>query len=568
MALSSLQSHELLKLINEKVRGKRSQNSYSPLEDYNISTSTLRRYIKEMRLVEVKADTKSTARQEAHTDLRNFMALSAVLNVLYKVTSPEHVYSSDDVSIVLNGWNEKPRVLTTKEKKELLHAQHIGVSTTEATEKRHVISFNVTVGGSGDVPCIVAKIYDRRFPESMKEKPRVYNVGDNLFIMLLHSDTAETLVTSTQYKSCILPRCNSARAGALLRDLDSAQGVTSQSTVASVGKDIEAIRGSHKFMALLCDGAQPQIAAILDELYAATTSVDSTESHTLYAKYSAACSMSQQVNDVGYMHTTLHAQFKSPSFHYNDDLLEPAGTCWAQLKSKLLKHLSAASFRTYWKCLCHTADFMDKAFTRMTVKSAYRLSGVYPYNAGYILSRCPCFPGLPQDAADHVVNSIPQLADACEQHGIVPEEALAKVLEDHAACPHYAPKTKGKPLNEMVTNRQRAMVMSNANYLAALATRRAAATPATVTAAAAPATGPANANAESDTAPLPAAIRICSGPGCNATSADRTGWHKCGFPYCRQHFCPREECCAARLAHRLVCKQGKKAGAGPGTTAG
>jgi hypothetical protein len=201
MALSSLQSHELLKLINEKVRGKRSQNSYSPLEDYNISTSTLRRYIKEMRLVEVKADTKSTARQEAHTDLRNFMALSAVLSVLYKVTSHEHVYSSDDVSIVLNGWNEKPRVLTTKEKKELLHAQHIGVSTTEATEKRHVISFNVTVGGSGDVPCIVAKIYDRRFPESMKEKPRVYNVGDNLFIMLLHSDTAETLVTSTQYKA-------------------------------------------------------------------------------------------------------------------------------------------------------------------------------------------------------------------------------------------------------------------------------------------------------------------------------------------------------------------------------
>jgi hypothetical protein len=79
-----------------------------------------------------------------------------------------------------------------------------------ATEKRHVISFNVTVGGSGDVPCIVAKIYDRRFPESMKEKPRVYNVGDNLFIMLLHSDTAETLVTSTQYKSCILPRCSNA----------------------------------------------------------------------------------------------------------------------------------------------------------------------------------------------------------------------------------------------------------------------------------------------------------------------------------------------------------------------
>ena len=145
MVLSAMQPHELYRLLNAKIREKKTSNNFAPADLYQLSASTLRRYIKEMRLQEVEnADTKSTARHDAHSDdLRNFMTLSAVLQVLFRVTSEEHIYSSDDVGVVLNGWKEKPKVLTTKEVKEYLHAQHYGVSTTQPEQKRHVISYNV-----------------------------------------------------------------------------------------------------------------------------------------------------------------------------------------------------------------------------------------------------------------------------------------------------------------------------------------------------------------------------------------------------------------------------------------
>lgn len=571
-----MQPHEIFALINQKIRSKHSRNNFSPLEAFQISASTLRRYIKEMKLIEVQnADTKSEARQQAHCDLRNFMALCAVLDVLFKVTSEEHIYSSDDVSVLLNGWKDKPTVLTSKEMKDYLHAQHIGVSTTEPAQKRHVITYSVTVGGTGDVPCIVAKIVNKEFPAEMKEKPRIYDVGGNMFVMLIHGDTDDKIVTSAQYRSCIIPRCQEARKAALLRDLESAACAPSQSSVGSVGKDVERIRQDHRFMALLCDGAQPQIAAILEELNAAFSGGDSTSPDTLFAKYSAACSMSQQVNDVGYMHATLHGQFKSVSFRYGEDFSDPKGHAWSLVKRKLEKYLPEASFRAYWKCLCHTGDFMGKAFTGMTVKSAYRLAGVVPFNKGFILSRCPCFPDLTQDAAQHIVDSIPGLADQCEEHGIVPEPALAAVLAGHPGCPQYAPKTKGKPLNEMVTNRQRAMVMSNDNYLSVLAARRELSAPRTAAAGTGSSAAAGSADPTSGQGPSGSSKQThvaCRGPNCTErcekTAWEECGWEKCGFPYCRQYFCPKVECRTARTTHRADCKQAKRVESGTGPVMG
>ena len=140
------------------------------------------------------------------------------------------------------------------------------------------------------------------------------------------------------------------------------------------------------------------------------------------------------------------------------------------------------------------------------------------------------------------------------------------VLAGHAGCPHYPPKVKGKALNEMVTNRQRAMVLSNANYLAALDARKKT-IPAASTFAAASATDSATDSAGDNAAPTaalsPKAAKacVCRTNGCNEVFHGGAGWQKCGYPYCRWVYCSKPNCQQARLAHRTTCKQGQKAAA-------
>ena len=98
-----------------------------------------------MNLVEnIKGDVKAKARQKAFLNLRKPLSLCASLEVVSQEVDSELFFNSDDVSILVNGW-DKPSVITTKEAQKILNEQNISISTTEDSAKRRVIVSNFTI---------------------------------------------------------------------------------------------------------------------------------------------------------------------------------------------------------------------------------------------------------------------------------------------------------------------------------------------------------------------------------------------------------------------------------------
>jgi len=183
-------------------------------------------------------------------------------------------------------------------------------------------------------------------------------------------------------------------------------------------------------------------------------------------KYAAACSMTQSPNDQGRMHTILHKSFSQTSFRYGDIVVnDPPGKAFRELKTLLQSKLDGSSFNTVWKCIQHAQMFLNKAFTQQSVLSAFKKSGVYPYDPKIILSHCPHFQKMTQDKAEFLHSKIPELVDLCEQHGIVPEEDYDRILSQYPEVDNCPIKLTGKRLNDKVPNRQRSAILTNESFL-------------------------------------------------------------------------------------------------------
>jgi hypothetical protein len=109
-----------------KILAVKANNSY--VSDAEPPSASVLKRLKRI-FIEMKGDYKTTARSEVFEDIRNPLSLCGALSVVNENTSHEMFFSSDDVSVVLNGWDEKPAVITTKEAKRILDEQNIGVST-------------------------------------------------------------------------------------------------------------------------------------------------------------------------------------------------------------------------------------------------------------------------------------------------------------------------------------------------------------------------------------------------------------------------------------------------------
>ena len=62
------------------------------------------------------------------------------------------------------------------------------------------------------------------------------------------------------------------------------------------------------------------------------------------------------------------------------------------------------------------------------------------------------------------MSAVDPLSIACEEHGIIPEEEFQRCLDRPDPIDNCPVKDHGMPLNQMTTNRQRAMVLSNPEY--------------------------------------------------------------------------------------------------------
>eukprot|EP01038_Epipyxis_sp_PR26KG_P013623 gene13623-18281_t len=190
----------------------------------NVSRSTQWKYRQAMGLVEgIKDDVKAKARQKAFLNLRNPLSLCASLTVVSEEVDSELFFSSDDVSILVNGW-DKPTLITTKEAQKILNEQNISISTTEDSAKR--------------------RLYDSNFVD-FRKKPKVYKLEEKIYVMLCHPDISDEDHSNNNQSSSSHPPTSSSS--------------SSSHPPVFIRKDPAVVQERFRKMALASDGALSQI---------------------------------------------------------------------------------------------------------------------------------------------------------------------------------------------------------------------------------------------------------------------------------------------------------------------
>ena len=177
------------------------------------------------------------------------------------------------------------------------------------------------------------------------------------------------------------------------------------------------------------------------------------------AKWSGGCSMTESINDGGWMHSNLHSLFTSPNFKCKQ-AFDPPGILYSTLKEYLKDHLTPASFSTYWKCICAMVPFMLKAFSPMTVLSALELVGFDgdKINTKTIMGHNVEFASLDEAVAQNLLGTIDTVFyNYWWKHGLIHENIFDEIFEGEADIDKLSDRV-GKPLNELATNRQRFMM--------------------------------------------------------------------------------------------------------------
>ena len=125
-------------------------------------------------------------------------------------------------------------------------------------------------------------------------------------------------------------------------------------------------------------------------------------------KFAAASTMVQQPNDVGRMHSNIHAFYKSSKYLCEEVFRVPK--VMAPMKIVLKgSGLDPASFRTYWKALCTLPDCLARSCAPEVVIDGFKKSGIWPVNNNAIMSGWSGWSQLKFTVAAEVLERIPRL---------------------------------------------------------------------------------------------------------------------------------------------------------------
>jgi len=166
------------------------------------------------------------------------------------------------------------------------------------------------------------------------------------------------------------------------------------------------------------------------------------------------------------MHSTLHGLFKSNKFKYGS-VIEPNGNNWIQLKG-ILQTLDPASFATVWKCIIHARYFLSRAFNDSAIKSAFEKAGLFvaaksgSFCPNTILSQCAHWKNLSTDYSQWLLDQLPRFYDHFKRDFYLKEEVFSILAERNGI--DNSPELRGKELNDLVTNRQRCLILGNNNF--------------------------------------------------------------------------------------------------------
>lgn len=520
---------------------------------------TLRNYKNKAKLIEVPGQRKNKTRIDAYQNIRTPISFCAMLNATQQQIAQECFFSSDDVSVLLNGMSEKPKVITTPEAIKFLQMHNLSVATEEVDSKQRVVSFNCTISGDWRLICSVIKFADKSFI-NFNDKPKVFKVEDRLYVCFYRYGLKDEVVNNYIYQSAIIPEVMYRRESLKFVALNHNELSLSQDGVDAVAinpallmiDNANAVNDdAEKFnnIAMACDGAYGQITAIIDMLHPRSV----RKGHNIaWLKYAGGCSLVQSANDKGACHRTLHNLFKSTHFKY-EDVTEPLSPQWANIKNILHAHLDSASFSTVWKCFCHARLFLDKAFNGLAIKTAFEKSGVYmsatgKFDAIQVLSQCPHFLTLATDDAKSLIDSLPQFYDIFSNYGYIPEDCFDEILSSDV---DNCPKRKGQALNNLAVNRQRCMIISERSFFEHAQMREEDARSNRLNklwrrnaneSGILQSSNVRLANKSDAKVPRQSTQRQCSNIACMERNAVNNKWERCTVKYCRSVSCGKEAC--------------------------
>ncbi len=261
ISLDTVQPKEINQILREQ-SGEEIHNSDIKTSSLVFSLSTRKRILRQAASIPRAANVKNTKRQENYLNIRNTLSYASLCSIIDKYGMPQLVNSSDDTSILINGWN-KPRCLTTKEALEYLMQYNLGVSVVEAQKKQRVITFNFTINCER-LLCSIIKVKDRNFEWTVK--PKVYDMEAGLYVMMYHPDCPETALAEAMF-DIIVPLLLAQRQAAIINEcLNDSMSTTSV-----------ALQGAASSSAVVID---PKMAGKLSRLFKLYT-----QKHVTYMIY-------------------------------------------------------------------------------------------------------------------------------------------------------------------------------------------------------------------------------------------------------------------------------------------
>lgn len=202
-----------LKEIMQEKAQLAAKNPHAPVAITDLSDRTALSYAQGLNLRNNACDTKNTGRANAFNDLRNHICQAAGNEVLFQLAHLYLIGASDDVGILLNGWDDNnKRAWSTLEANRWLQEQGLSLSTTGEKRQRRVVKMNNTTfypspPNPTGLNCSVLKLADRNFPDP----PEIYKLDDGMYVILHHPETCKVNLAFVQYTQCIVPEAMALR---------------------------------------------------------------------------------------------------------------------------------------------------------------------------------------------------------------------------------------------------------------------------------------------------------------------------------------------------------------------
>ena len=436
--LNLTQKQGISDVVNEIRRMNQSNTRAVP---HNLSKSSLQK-LERMAQIDVNIGTlKNQTRESAFDNIRTALSAAAAIDFVSRTCSahPYMMFSSDDVSILLNAWDssQKPKVLSTKEAKTFLQAHETGVATRLPVQGQRMLTFHITIWYRGAI-CTIRKFCDKQF--KFRRGYKVIVLSDGQYCILYNFGLDEVLLNIVAYQLCVIPciekhrqmlidlemgspsdnileLCDSWLQMKHIADLLAKVGVANDETtnvmemspvsnqdpkdqmemsdeiheeekIEEVDQSQQRLKVSEKYKVAVsaCDGDYEGIKALYTHIFKYVQD----RLPILFLKWPGGASMTNSPNDVGKMHTILHSLYKNPKYLYIDDFIEPIGKGWKTLKEFLIKYLPKRSAQSIWKAMCHSDSIIDQATRRHVVEKIIKKSKLKEIELQSQLLQCLC----------------------------------------------------------------------------------------------------------------------------------------------------------------------------------